>query len=103
MTFTDFLIGERWLHIELNSKHRSPGCEVLEQSLASRCLADHHTTACLRAMGSADQFEAFKAVRLGSTRHVLDQFGVGGFLTFDLRELPGDVVKLHETDVFKIF
>ena len=35
MTFTDFLISERRLHIELNAKHRSPGCEVFEQSLAS--------------------------------------------------------------------
>ena len=95
MTFTDFLIGERRLHIELDSKHRSPGCEVPEQRFASRCLADHHTTACLRAMRSADQFESFKAVPFGSTRHVLDQFGVSGFLTFDLRELPGHVVKLH--------
>tara|TARA_B100000925_G_scaffold219214_1_gene168107 strand:- start:612 stop:830 length:219 start_codon:yes stop_codon:yes gene_type:complete len=72
MMFADFLIGELWLHIELNSKHRSPGCEVLEQIPASCCLVDHYTASCLKAMCSAGQFEAFQAVPIGSTRQVLD-------------------------------
>ena len=95
MTFTDLFIGEGWLHIKFNSKHRSPGSEMLEQGFGARSLADHHTAPCLGAMGPADQLKALEAVRFSTSGHVVDQFGVSGFLPFDLRELPGHVVKLH--------
>ena len=95
MALTDLLIGECWLHIELNAKHRPPGGEMLEQGLGARRLADHDTTTCLGAMRAADQLKAFKTISLCTIGHVLDQYCASGLLTFNFRELPRDIIELH--------
>ena len=95
MTLANFLVSKGNLEIKFNTKHGSPGREVPEQHCGVGSLADDNTTSELRAMGSADQFKPLKSVTLSSTGHVLDQFGIRGFLAFNVRKLPGDVVELH--------
>ena len=92
---TGFLIRESRLHIEFHAEHRAPGGEVLEQHHAAFCFANHDSTAGLRAVNAADQFEAVNVITFGAASHVLNQLGVSSLLPFDLWELPSDVVELH--------
>ena len=95
MTRADLFIGEGRLHVEFNAKHGTPGSKVLKHDLGALRLANDHTTAGLGTVGSADQFKAIDVITLRAAGHVVDQLGVGSFLTFNLRKLPGHVVELH--------
>ena len=95
MARTGFLIGESRLHIEFHAKHRAPRSEVLEKHHAAFCFADHNATTSLRAVSTADQFEAVNVIAFGAASHVLNQLGVSSLLPFDFGELPSDVVELH--------
>ena len=92
---TGFLIGESRLHIEFHAEHRAPRSEVLEQNHAAFRFADHNATTSLRAVSTADQFEAVNVIAFGAASHVLNQLGVSSLLPFDFGELPSDVVELH--------
>ena len=95
MTRADLFICEGRLHVEFNAEHGTPGSKVLKQHLGALRLTNDHTTTGLGTVGPADQFKAIDVITLRAAGHVVDQLGVGSFLTFNLRELPGHVVELH--------
>ena len=68
---------------------------MLEQHHPAFCFADHYATTSLRAVSAADQFEAVNVITFCAASHVLNQLGLSSLLSFDLEELPSDVVKLH--------
>ena len=68
---------------------------MLEKHHAAFCFADHNATTSLRAVSTADQFEAVNVIAFGAASHVLNQLGVGSLLPLDLGELPSDVMELH--------
>ena len=95
MTHADLFIGEGRLHVKFNAEHGTPGSKVLKQHLGALRLTNDHTTTGLGTVGPADQFKAIDVITLRAASHVVDQLGVGSFLTFNLRKLPGHVVELH--------